>query len=252
MIYVGTSGWQYVSWRGRFYPNGLHQRAWLRAYASRFPVVEINNSFYRLPNETTFDRWRQETPPGFRFVVKASRYITHVRRMRDANDAVDLFWSRATRLREKLGPVLFQFPPTLRVDLSLLVDFLRVLPREMRAAFEFRDPSWERPDVYEALDRAGAAWVLADRPRARVPAITTGGWAYVRFHQGRLTHPGYPRAKLRAWADRIASLGVDDTYAFFNNDPLAAAPADALTLTELLAERGVPVARPATAEEAAG
>jgi uncharacterized protein YecE (DUF72 family) len=245
MIYVGTSGWQYDSWKERFYPRGLPQRSWLRSYAARFPVVEVNNSFYRLPDETTFDRWRRETPAGFLFVVKASRYITHIRRMRETKDSVDLFWSRATRLEEKLGPVLFQLPPTLKADLPLLEEFLRTLPPGMRAAFEFREPSWVRLDVYEALDRAGAACVMADRPGARVPEVVTGGWAYVRFHQGRLTHPSYARPKLRAWADRIARMRVADAFAFFNNDPLAAAPADALVLTELLSQRGLPVARPA-------
>jgi uncharacterized protein YecE (DUF72 family) len=247
MIYVGTSGWQYASWKDRFYPRGLPQREWLRRYSSTFPVVEVNNTFYRLPNETTFDLWRGTTPAGFVFVVKASRYITHIRRMRDAKDSVDLFWSRATRLRDKLGPVLFQFPPTLRADVPLLAEFLAGLPRGMRPAFEFRERSWWRPDVVEALDRAGAAWVLADRPGARVPDVLTGGWAYIRFHQGRLTHPGYARSKLRAWADRIAKLTAGEAFAFFNNDPLAAAPADALTLTQLLAERGLPVAPPPAA-----
>jgi len=177
-------------------------------------------------------------------VVKASRYITHIRRMRDAKESVDLFWSRATLLGDKLGPILFQLPPTLRADVPLLADFLATLPAAMRPAFEFREKSWWRPDVYEALDRAGAAWVLADRPGARVTEIVTGGWAYIRFHQGRLTHPAYARSKLRAWADRVAAMSEADVFAFFNNDPLAAAPADALALTELLAQRGLPVARP--------
>jgi uncharacterized protein YecE (DUF72 family) len=249
MIHVGTSGWQYGSWRDRFYPKGVPQRAWLRHYASRFPVVEVNNTFYMLPKESTFDRWREETPKGFLFVVKASRYITHVRRMREAKDPVDLFWSRATRLGPKLGPVLFQFPPNLKADVPLLAEFLRLLPRAMRPAFEFREPSWWRDDVFEALDRAGGAWVLADRPGARVREIVTGGWSYIRFHQGRPAHPGYTRQKLRAWADRIAALAVPEAFVFFNNDPLAAAPRDALVLEELLAERRLEVAQPPGAEE---
>jgi len=249
MIHVGTSGWQYRSWKDRFYPKGVPQRAWLRHYASRFPVVEVNNSFYMLPKESTFDRWRVETPEAFLFVVKASRYITHVRRMREAKDSVQLFWSRATRLGPKLGPVLFQFPPNLKADVPLLAEFLRLLPRAMRPAFEFREPSWWRDDVFEALDQAGAAWVLADRPGARVREIVTGGWTYIRFHQGRPAHPGYTRQKLRAWADRIAALAVPEAFVFFNNDPLAAAPRDALVLEELLAQRRLEVAQPPGAEE---
>jgi uncharacterized protein YecE (DUF72 family) len=242
MVLVGTSGWQYDSWRGPFYPKGMPKRAWLDHFATRFPVVEVNNSFYQLPREPTFDRWREESPDGFRFAVKASRYITHIRRLRECRDPVDLFWSRATRLRQKLGPVLFQLPPNFRADPKLLAEFLAILPPGIRAAFEFRDDSWRTDDVLGSLDRAGAAWVLADRPGWRVPLIVTGGWTYLRFHQGRITHPGYTRSKLRTWADRIAGLPVRDGYAFFNNDPLAAAPADAAALIDLLEQRGLEVA----------
>ena len=244
MIYVGTSGWQYSWWRNRFYPKGVPQRAWLGYYATRFPVVEVNNSFYMLPKESTFERWRKETPEDFLFVVKASRYITHIRRLREAKDSVDLFWSRASALGDKLGPVLFQLPPNFRADPAVLADFLAVLPRSMQAAFEFRDDSWRREDVLELLDRAGAAWVLADRPGLKVPAIITGGWAYIRFHQGRPVHPGYARDKLRRWADRIVELGGSDTFAFFNNDEMARAPTDAATLAGILLDKGQPVAVP--------
>ncbi len=242
MIYIGTSGWQYRSWKGPFYPEKLPQRSWLDHYTGTFPVVELNNSFYHLPKEETFDRWRVSTPAGFVFVVKASRYITHIRRLREARESVGLFWSRAVRLEEKLGPVLFQLPPNFRADTSLLADFLSVLPSPMRAAFEFRDDSWNREEVYELLDRAGAAWVMADRPGWAVPTIVTGGWSYIRFHQGRRFHPKYARSKLRAWAGRIAGLEARDTYVFFNNDPLAAAPGDALALTKLLEKRGTDLA----------
>ncbi len=242
--YVGTSGWQYRSWRGAFYPERLPQRRWLEHYTTVFPVVEVNNTFYMLPAESTFDRWREQAPPGFRFVVKASRYITHIRRMRDANEAVDRFWSRAVRLGDVLGPVLFQFPPNLRADPPLLADFLDLLPKEMRAAFEFREGSWWRDDVFSLLDQAKAAWVLADRPGARVQEVVTGGWTYVRFHQGREHHPGYDRAKLRRWADRLSGLDAGEAWVFFNNDPLAAAPRDALVMMELMEKRGHQVARP--------
>ena len=244
MIWIGTSGWQYRHWKGDFYPDKLPQRQWLHYYCTRFPVVEVNNSFYRLPEETSFDRWREESPAGFLFVLKASRYITHIRRLRDASASVALFWSRATRLKEKLGPVLFQLPPKFRADPALLTDFLAVLPDGLRAAFEFRDDSWRQDAVLDSLNRAGAAWVMADRPGVRAPSITTGGWSYIRFHQGRPLHPGYTRAKLRAWADRIIELGGEETFAFFNNDGLAAAPADAETLAGLLLDRGQAVAPP--------
>ena len=238
MILVGTSGWQYDSWRARFYPRGLPARDWLAWYASRFPVVEVNNTFYRLPAEATFERWRDEMPAGFTFVLKASRLITHLRRLRDARDAVELLWSRAERLGPKLGPILFQLPPRFPVDPSRLAAFLGVLPKQMRAAFEFRDPSWHRDDVLGLLDRAGAAWVMADRPGARVPRVATGGWAYLRLHQGRADQPGYTRRKLWTWAGRLSELPVREAYAFFNNDELAAAPHDAATLADLLSRVG--------------
>ncbi len=234
---VGTSGWQYDDWRGRFYPEGLSKRRWLEHFSAHFPTVEVNNSFYRLPEAETFARWRAETKDRFLFAVKASRFITHIRRLRDCREPVELLWSRARALGPKLGPILFQLPPHFPADPSLLEGFVGALPADMRAAFEFRDPSWERDDAYAVLDRAGAALVLADSPGATVPDVVTGGWAYVRFHQGQRLAPGYRREKLRRWADRIARLSAAEVYAYFNNDTGGAAVRDALTLTELLAGR---------------
>jgi uncharacterized protein YecE (DUF72 family) len=183
MILVGTSGWQYRDWRRRFYPEGLAQREWLGYFSERFPVVEINNTFYMLPKDETFVRWREESARDFLFVVKASRFITHIRRLRDCRDPLKLFWSRCRRLGKKLGPVLFQLPPNFPADLERLDGFLGLLPPSMRAALEFRHPSWDTDETRELLDRAGCALVLADRPGWRVPDVMTGGWAYVRFHQ---------------------------------------------------------------------
>lgn len=233
-VLVGTSGWQYDSWRGAFYPPDVPKRAWLRYFADRFPTVEVNNTFYALPKTASFERWRAETPEGFVVTVKANRYITHIRRLRDCRDAVGRFWERARLLGPRLGPVLFQLPPRFAADPMLLRDFLDVLPDEIRAAFEFRDRSWERDDVFELLDAAGAAFVLADRPGARVPDVLTGGWSYVRFHQGRPGIADYPREKLRRWAARIASMPASRTYVYFNNDPGGAAVRDATSLTALL------------------
>lgn len=245
MIYVGTSGWQYASWKnGAFYPKGVPQRAWLDHYVTRFPTVELNNSFYQLPKEATFEKWRRQVPEGFVFVVKASRYITHIRRLREAADSVALFWSRAVLLGDRLGPILFQLPPRFRADTGLLGDFVAALPKGIQAAFEFRDDSWTTDEVLEILDRAGAAWVLADRPGWRVPLHVTGGWSYIRFHQGRPLRPGYTPEKLRTWADRIAGLDASDVFVYFNNDPQAAAPHDALRLMSLLNKRGSEVATP--------
>ncbi|MGE5226650.1 MAG: DUF72 domain-containing protein [Planctomycetaceae bacterium] len=238
---VGTSGWVYADWRGSFYPRGVPQRAWLGWFAERFPTVEVNASFYRLPTPGTFERWREETPDGFTFAVKASRYVTHVRRLRDAAQPVATLWERASLLGGKLGPVLFQLPPGFAVELELLRAFLGVLPRGMLPAFEFRDASWDAPEVLSALDAAGAAWVLADRPGARSPSHVTGGWSYVRFHQGTRAASGYPLPKLRRWADLLAALPADRVFAYFNNDTGGAAIRDARTLMRLLEERQVSV-----------
>ena len=244
MILVGTSGWQYRDWKGVFYPEGLPQRRWLAHFAEHFPTVEVNNSFYRLPEPGTFAKWRAETPDGFVITVKASRYITHIRRLRGGREPVSRMWSRCRRLGRKLGPVLFQLPPTLKVDPELLADFIRVLPGSMRAAFEFRHPSWDDDEIRRILDREGCALVLADRPGWRVPDVVTGGWGYVRFHQGRRNAPGYTRSKLRRFADRLAAWPAKETFVFFNNDQGGAAIRDARTLTGLLEVRGASVRGP--------
>jgi uncharacterized protein YecE (DUF72 family) len=244
-VLIGTSGWQYEDWRGVLYAEGVPKRRWLSAYAERFPTVEVNNTFYRLPQASTFARWAEETPPGFVWAVKASRFITHIRRLRDCAEPVELLRSRAAELGSRLGPVLFQCPPSLAGDPTLLGEFLGVLPASLRAAFEFRHPSWFREDVYELLDAARAALVLADRPFASPPDVVTGGWTYLRFHQGRPNAPGYPREKLRRWARRIASFEAREVFVYFNNDTGGAAVRDALTLRGLLASTpGVRVRTP--------
>jgi uncharacterized protein YecE (DUF72 family) len=244
-IHVGTSGWQYRDWRGPLYPDGLPQRRWLEFFSSVFPIVEVNNTFYMLPKEETFSRWRDGSADGFTFVVKANRYITHIRRLRDAREPVARFWERCLRLEDKLGPVLFQLPPNLRADPDLLARFVAELPGEMRPAFEFRHPSWETEEVRSILDGRGCALVLADRPGARVPDVVTGGWAYVRFHKGQRGPPDYRPEKLARWADRLAGLPAEEVYVFFNNDPRGAAVRDAVTLTRYLRKRGASTRGPA-------
>jgi len=242
MIRVGTSGWQYDDWKGAFYPKGLPAARWLPYFAERFHTVEVNNTFYRLPSEEVFGRWRGETPAGFLMAVKASRYITHVRRLRESREPVELLWSRCRGLGDRLGPVLFQLPPGFRRDAGLLQDLLVALPRGMRAAFEFRDASWLDDEVLGALDRAGAAFVLAHSPGARVPNLVTGGWSYVRFHQGTQSGPDYPAATLTAWARRLAALPARDVFAYFNNDTGGAALRDADRLIRRLRREGADVA----------
>lgn len=242
MIHVGTSGWVYADWRGRFYPRDLAQRRWLSYYADRFSTVELNNSFYRLPAAVTFRAWRAEVPADFVFAVKASRFITHIKRLREGREPNKLLMSRARALGSRLGPILYQTPPRFPPDVARLRAFLRTVPHPDRAAFEFRDPRWHVDEVFEALDEVGAAFVLADTPRARVPEVVCGGWSYVRFHKGRERAPGYRRDKLRRWADRLVEMRARELYVYFNNDQDGAAIRDSLAMIELLEDTGVRVA----------
>ncbi|MFM7718454.1 MAG: DUF72 domain-containing protein [Actinomycetota bacterium] len=244
MIRIGTSGWQYDDWSGPFYPRGLPRARWLSFYAERFPAVELNRSFYRLPREEDFRRWRDATPEGFTMAVKASRFLTYLRRLRDPAEPVARLWSAARALGPRLGPVLFQLPPAFPVDLARLDRTLAALPEGMRAAFEFRDPSWHATAVFERLEMVGAALVWPDRPgeRARLPLLS--GWAYLRLHRGRTDAPGYPPAKLRRIASRIAALPAREVWAFCNNDKGGEAIRDARTLTRLVEDLGATVAHP--------
>jgi uncharacterized protein YecE (DUF72 family) len=239
-VLVGTSGWQYRHWRGSFYPEGLPATSWLGHYAERFPTVEVNASFYRLPERSTVERWAATVPQGFVFVFKASRYLTHIRRLRDPEEALRRMYGVFAGAGPKLGPVLFQLPPTLRRDDELLREFLERLPAEPRSAFEFRHASWFVDETFDALDARGAALVYADRPGVRVDVPTVGGWSYVRFHHGARAGPGYRRSKLRDYARSIARAQASDVFAYFNNDTAGAAVRDAATLIELLEERRVP------------
>lgn len=243
MIYIGTSGWQYDSWRGAFYPRDLKKDEWLPFFSERFPTVEVNNSFYRLPSTEAFARWARDSADGFVVGVKASRFLTHIKRLKEPAEPVALFWSRARELGGKLGPVLFQLPPRFRADLDRLRGLLDVLPDEMLAAVEFRDDTWLVDEVFALLDERGVALVLPDRPGMRMPQVVTGGWSYVRFHQGQPHAPGYTREKLRRWAGRIAGLPARDVYVYFNNDPQAAAVRDAPVMMDLLERRGMKVVR---------
>lgn len=229
-VLVGTSGWQYRDWKGTFYPTGLRQADWLCHYARHFRVVEINNAFYRLPEPETFAAWARRTPDDFVVVVKASRYLTHVRRLRDPEEAVGRFTDHARHLGAKLGPVLLQLPPNLRADLDRLDVALAAFPPRWRLAVEFRHPSWFTDETRDLLTRRGAALCLADSPRRRTPVWRTAPFAYLRLHEGRATpHPCYGRTALRTWARRLAEIvaPAEEAYVFFNNDARACAVRDA-------------------------
>jgi uncharacterized protein YecE (DUF72 family) len=232
-VYVGTSGWQYRHWGGRFYPRRPAPADDLAYYAGRFATVEANATFYRLPEATTFEEWARRVPDGFVFAVKSSRFLTHIRRLRDPEAPVARLMSRAAHLREKLGPVLVQLPPQMHRDVGRLRQTLDAFQRHgaSRVALEFRHESWFVDDVRSLLEEHNAALCLTDREsRLTTPAWGTADWGYVRFHGGRARpEPCYGRSALSSRARLIAGLwgARADVYVYFNNDALACAPRDA-------------------------
>ncbi len=244
MIRIGCSGWSYEHWRGRLYPEKGSTALWLERYAEVFDTVEVNASFYRLPTRAAAERWASGTPEGFCFAVKASRYLTHVQRLRDLPDGIRRLEERIEPLRSsgKLGPTLWQLPATFRRDDERLASALASLPPG-RHAFEFRHPSWFVDATYDRLCAHGTALVVADRaPGEPTPWIETAPWTYLRFHRGRRRNGGYSRAQLEAWAERIAAAS-GDLYAYFNNDWEGLAVEDALALMSLLERRAAPAGR---------
>ena len=246
-IRIGTSGWQYRSWRGPFYPRDLAQDRWLEWYADRFPTVESNSAFYRLPERHTFEAWARRTPDEFRWAVKASRYLTHVKRLRDARPAVELLVERVDGLGAKRGPILVQLPPRFHADAERLDDTLAAFPRGWEVAVEVRDPTWDHREIRAVLEERGAALCLADRRGPLAPRWRTAGWAYLRFHEGRAApRPCYGRAALEAWAGRLRDgWGRDaDVWVYFNNDGRACAPANALEFARACMRAGLRVEEP--------
>lgn len=231
---VGTSGYQYRHWAGAFYPPGLPQRDWFRYYAQHFDTVEINATFYRLPPPASFDRWRAEAPPGFRFALKLSRFATHRRHLRDPAEPLARFFALATRLGARLGPILVQLPPHWRADPERLDAFLAAAPRRRRFAVEVRDPSWLCEPVYAVLRRRRAALVWHDLLPDHPVELTTD-WAYLRFH-GRGYGGSYSRRALATPARRIRRWLREghDAYTYFNNDLGGRAPRNARTLRRLV------------------
>jgi uncharacterized protein YecE (DUF72 family) len=215
---------------------------WLEAYAAGFATVESNAAFYRLPERRTFEDWAARTPPDFVMAVKVSRYLTHIRRLRDPAEAVARFVDRVAGLGDKLGPVLLQLPPQLRCDPELLDAALAEFPPAFRVAVEFRHPTWLVDEVRALLTERGAALCLADRRRPLTPIWRTADWTYLRFHEGRATpRPCYGGAALRTWARRLADgWGPDaDCWVYFNNDPRGCAPRDAARFAGLVRRAGL-------------
>lgn len=253
-LIVGTSGWQYGHWRSRFYPRGVPQSLWLEYYAARFATVESNAAFYRLPEPRTFAAWALRTPPDFVWAVKVSRFVTHVRRLRDPAEPVARFVTHSRSLGTKLGPVLLQLPPQLRRDDDRLEATLSEFPEHVHVAVEFRHGSWWHDDVRRILERHRAALCWADRLGPRTPLWHTADWAYLRFHAGRAQPAScYGRQALSSWVERITSvLPANSTvYAYFNNDAHACALHDAVVFARLAERAGRPTSRVPTLDEVA-
>jgi uncharacterized protein YecE (DUF72 family) len=238
-IRIGCSGWNYASWKQDFY-EGLPARSWLEHYARHFDTVEVNNTFYRLPNRDAVANWERTVPAGFLFAVKASRYLTHIKRLLDVGVGLERFFERIEPLLRspKLGPILWQLPPNFQRDDERLAHALQRLPRDQRHCFEFRHPSWFADDVYALLREHRVALVIGDRPEVKAfqAHVFTAPFTYVRFHYGSRGRRGnYSEAELREWADRFAAWGSEvEIFAYFNNDWEVFAVRNALRLIELL------------------
>jgi uncharacterized protein YecE (DUF72 family) len=253
-VVIGTSGWQYRDWRGRFYPQKLPQRLWLEHYVRHFATVESNNAFYRLPELETFAKWRERTPPDFRWAVKASRFLTHIKRLREPEEPVQRLMERAAGLGPKLDTILLQLPPTLKADADLLRECLARFPGGTRVAVEPRHESWWTDEVRGLLERYGAALCWADRDEQPVaPLWRTADWGYLRFHHGHEGW-GYREATLQLWADRLAGTWADgeDVLVYFNNDPGCNAVIDAVTFAGAVRRAGRTPTRVPTADQAIG
>ena len=241
-VLIGTSGYQYRHWLGRFYPRRPRLADDLAYYAARYQTVELNGTFYRLPEAETFANWAERVPDDFIFAVKASRYLTHIKRLADPKEPVERLVTRARRLGTKLGPVLLQLPPTMKLNLDRLQGTLAVFPPDVRIAVEFRHESWYTEPVRDLLVQYGAALCLADRgSRLITPEWRTADWGYVRFHGG-LAQP-VSCYEPEVLADRLALVArlwsdADDIFVYFNNDWYACALRDAHTFAEAVAREG--------------
>jgi len=230
----------YDHWRGRFYPEDLPKAGWFAHYSRVFDCVELNSSFYHQPKNATWDHWHDAAPPGFRFAVKANRFLTHIKRFKDCEEPLKRFLDGAERLRGYLGPILYQAPPNFgctEENLARLEDFLRLLPGRLRHVFEFRNASWFGEEGIALLKEHGAGFCVQDMPGMKCPVTATAPHAYFRFHGAGQAYAGrYSDEILSQWAARIRSLsGVDEVWVFFNNDLEGHAVENAKTMARLLA-----------------
>jgi len=233
-LYVGTSGWSYTIWKPDFYPQDVSSKNFLKFYATRLTAVEVNYTFRSRLSEKAASGWIADVGPNFRFALKANQYITHIRRLKNVEEPLQRFLPTLQPLATQLGPVLFQLPPNLKVDVALLRDFLAMLPRSFRAAFEFRHESWFSDEVYEALRERNAALCVAETEKLHTPEVRTANFIYFRFRQ-----PSYADEELKKLADRLERCVADglETYAFFKHEEDPRSPLNAVELLEAVRKK---------------
>jgi uncharacterized protein YecE (DUF72 family) len=235
-IHIGTSGWSYKHWRGNFYPNGLKVKDEFAHYQSFFDTVELNSPFYKLPTKETFLSWKNQVSDNFKYVVKASRYITHMKKLQDPKQATALFFDRVEILAEKLGAILFQLPPNLKADYALLKHFLEHLPKAYRYVFEFRNSDWYKKEIYQLLDRHNCAFCIYELDGHLSPIEVTADFVYLRLHgPGRKYQGSYSDESLMKWAQLCQDWHKDkDVFVYFDNDEKGYAAFNAIRMKELV------------------
>jgi uncharacterized protein YecE (DUF72 family) len=246
-IRIGTSGWHYPHWRGPFYPEKLPASKMLEFYAQYFDTVELNNTFYRLPREKGLESWRDTAPRGFLFAAKGSRYLTHMKKLKDPEPGIEKFFARIDRLGRKLGPIVFQLPPNWEANPERLEGFLEALPPRRRYAFELRNPTWHTREIYRILRRHHAAFCIFEIAGFQSGFEITANYTYVRLHGPDGAYQGsYSPQALKAWADRIRGWQQDlrAVYVYFDNDEAGYAAANALALKRLLDRNVITEPRP--------
>jgi uncharacterized protein YecE (DUF72 family) len=239
-IRIGTSGWHYKHWLGNFYPEKLPFSKMLDYYCQHFNSVEINNSFYMLPQVPTLEAWRERTPKSFNFAIKASRFLTHNKKLKEPENALNNFLPRAEALGKKLGPILFQLPPKWKINRERLQEFLQALPKYHRYAFEFREPSWMTPEIYKLLHQYNAAFCIYELAGFHSPIEVTADFVYVRLHgPGNKYQGSYDDRTLRKWADRVERWAADrkSVFVYFDNDQAGYAAKNAVALKRMVAQR---------------
>ncbi len=236
-IHIGTSGWQYRHWSGVFYPEKTPAGRMFEEYLKHFDTVELNSSFYHLPTRERFEAWKAKTPTGFLFAVKASRYITHTKRLIECEEPLERFLMSSAGLGRKLGPILFQMPPSFALDLERVEAFLKLLPKRLQCTFEFRHPSWMTEEAYDLLRKYDRAFCIYELAGFETPHEVTASFVYIRLHgPGGKYRGDYSNSKLQQWADEIKGWPktVKDVYVYFDNDIGGHAPKNALTLRSML------------------